>query len=83
MIDDNLQAGVRIGSMITLTDHAREWTKDRVFLVDQIHPWGVRCYTILDAVEGDGFHAMQRGKEWLAYYRAPWPEIGSVETVAP
>ena len=52
---------IKPGDLIRLNQYAQPWTEERVFVVDEVHSWGVVCY----ALAGDG----------KTYYQAVWDEI--------
>lgn len=52
------------GQRVRFNQHARRWTRGRVFYVSELRPWGLICWT--------EFHASR------APYRAHWSQIEGI-----
>jgi hypothetical protein len=64
------------GDRIRLNERAREWTRDRVFTVDAVRPFGVRCYVAVEnTADLPGVHFYVGGSLPEAHYMAMWDEI--------
>jgi hypothetical protein len=59
---------VNPGDVITLNSKARAWTRGKIFFVDEVGRFGVKCWT--------------EGHPGQAFYLAPWEQIESITTEA-
>jgi hypothetical protein len=58
------------GDRIRLNAKAREWTREKVFFVEEVRGWGVICW----AQVKEGEAVVIRDSD-VAFYRAAWDEI--------
>jgi hypothetical protein len=70
---------LQVGDRFRVNHLARTWACGRVFTIDEIHWWGVRCFARIkrdDPYFGLVYIVKETGTvEGNAYYRAAWIEI--------
>jgi hypothetical protein len=66
------------GQAILLNEHAEPWTRGKVFYVDTVKPWGVKCWAHIEAGEA---HVLIDSDQ--AFYRAPWHQVAGRSIVSP
>ena len=65
-------ADVKPGDGIRLNATARDWTRSRLFTIDEVKSWGVRCYTVPDKpIQG----VVTLIDDDRVFYMAPWSQI--------
>jgi hypothetical protein len=64
------------GDRIRLNEKAREWTRGRVFTVDAVRAFGLRCYVAVEnAADLPGVHSYPAARVSNAFYMAMWDEV--------